>query len=465
MNTLLIGAALQPRKWFYGHWRTVMSVAVVICIVLAGGGANRVQASPSSVPTVVTADIQAGIEKYIDDQSRLGGGYFDLPFSDRVLRLKLVRVHVEYLANLGPRRHFACVDLAGTDGEVYDVDFFLEGDPGAMSVTETTVHKINGQPLYAWEQKEDGTWHRVPVENASQHLLDVITGRDEFEFMYRATLPEITTSARMWIPLPITDAFQTVEIKSIDAPGKRTTLDEPQHGNKILFLQLGPEDSKKAVEIRYQVERLEKSAYAEKAPEPEKHLRPERLVPDNENFRSIAKEVVAGKKGDLVRARALYDHVIDRMRYQKKGSGWGMGDAVYACDIRTGNCTDFHSYFIALSRAAGIPARFAVGAGIPSARDEGEISGYHCWAEFYAEGKWWPVDISEADKYSNLATYYFGHHPANRIEFTRGRDLVIEPGPVSGPINFLAYPVFEMGGQPIKLKVNFSFTRYRGKIG
>jgi transglutaminase-like putative cysteine protease len=149
------------------------------------------------------------------------------------------------------------------------------------------------------------------------------------------------------------------------------------------------------------------------------------------------------------------------MRYMKYGSGWGMGDAVYACDARTGNCTDFHSYFIALSRAVGIPARFAIGAAIPSARDEGGISGYHCWAEFYAEGKWWPVDISEGDKYSSLATYYFGHHPANRIELSRGRDLAVEPGPVSGPINFFAYPVFEMGGKPTKLKVNFSFIRYK----
>ena len=461
MISVFMRAALRPRDGFSAKWRTVVPVAVVIFTLLAGCVGNQVQAASPPVPTVVTADIQAGIEKHIDDQSRLGGGYFELPFRNKILRLKLVRVHIEYLANLGPRRHFACVDLVGTDGEVYDVDFFLEGDPGAMSVTETTVHKINGQPLYAWEQKRDRTWHRVPVENASQHLLGVITDRDEFEFLYRATLPEITGSARMWMPLPITDAFQTVEIKSIKAPGKRTTLDEPEHGNKVLFLQLGPEDSKKVVEIRYQIRRVEKSAYAEKAPEPGKYLNAERLVPNNEDFRSIAGKVVEGKKGDLVRARALYDHVIDRMRYMKYGSGWGMGDAVYACDARTGNCTDFHSYFIALSRAVGIPARFAIGAAIPSARDEGGISGYHCWAEFYAEGKWWPVDISEGDKYSSLTTYYFGHHPANRIELSRGRDLVVEPRPVSGPINFFAYPVFEMGGKPIKLKINFSFIRYR----
>ena len=213
------------------------------------------------------------------------------------------------------------------------------------------------------------------------------------------------------------------------------------------------------------MQRLEKAAYVEDVPGPETHLDAEQLVPINEAFRSIAGKVVEGKKGSLVRARALYDHVIERMRYMKYGSGWGRGDAVYACDSRTGNCTDFHAYFIALSRAVGIPARFSVGASIPSARDEGGISGYHCWAEFYAEGKWWPVDISEGDKYSSLATYYFGHHPANRIELSRGRDLSVQPGPASGPINFLAYPVFEMGGNPIKLKVRFSFKRLRVKAG
>jgi hypothetical protein len=69
------------------------------------------------------------------------------------------------------------------------------------------------------------------------------------------------------------------------------------------------------------------------------------------------------------------------------------------------------------------------------------------------------VDISEGDKYSTLATYYFGHHPANRFELSRGRDLVVEPGPASGPINFLAYPVLEIGGKPVKVRVEFSFTR------
>lgn len=440
-------------------YRTIFSIVAACLFVFAGCEQEKGQDTSAHIPKVVTADIQAGIEKYIEDQSLSNNGYFKLAFRGKDLMLKLVRVHIEYLANLGPRQHFACVDLADTDGDVYDVDFFMEGDPGAMTVTETTVHKINGQPLYAWEQKKDKTWKRVPIEDADARLLGVIEDRDEFDFFYRAKLPEITDIARMWIPIAVTNRFQKIEIKSIKTPGKQKILDEHKHGNKVLYLELNPKDSKKEIEIVYRVDRLEKSAYTDKLTDPSKYLGSENLVPINDDFREIAKKVVQGKRGELVRARALYDHVIDRISYKKYGEGWGKGDAVYACDVQSGNCTDFHSYFIAISRAINIPARFAIGAAIPSARDDGGVDGYHCWAEFYAEGKWWPVDISEGDKYTNLATYYFGHHPANRIEFSRGRDLVVKPGPTSGPINFFAYPILEITGKPVEVKVNFSFKR------
>jgi transglutaminase-like putative cysteine protease len=430
--------------------------ALALCFLAAG--CAREQSSPPPA-SVVTADIQAGIERHIAEQVQRGGGFFDLTFGDQELRLQLVRVHTEYLASLGPGSHFACVDLVDRSGDVYDVDFFLAGEAGAMVVTETMVHKKNGRPYYAWQQKSDGTWHRIPIAAASPRDLGVIEGRDTFEFVYRATLPEIGGPARMWLPLAASDTFQTVEVISITAPGSQRVLEDNERDNRVLFLELDPGDSERTVEIRYRVERLEKSAYGERGGDLQRYLAPERMVPDDERFRTIAAKILDGKQGDLMRARAIYDHVIDEMRYMKHGSGWGRGDAIHACDIGTGNCTDYHAYFIALARAAGIPARFAIGASIPSERDAGRIAGYHCWAEFHAEGQWWPVDISEADKYSRLATYYFGRHPANRLEFSRGRDLVVEPGPASGPINFLAYPVLEVEGRTVRADVEFSFRR------
>ena len=40
------------------------------------------------------------------------------------------------------------------------------------------------------------------------------------------------------------------------------------------------------------------------------------------------------------RARAIYDHVVDHMDYNKTTPGWGNGDTLRACDVGKGNCTD-----------------------------------------------------------------------------------------------------------------------------
>ena len=34
--------------------------------------------------------------------------------------------------------------------------------PGKLTVTETSVHKVNGKPLYNWKQ-ENGVWKKVTV--------------------------------------------------------------------------------------------------------------------------------------------------------------------------------------------------------------------------------------------------------------------------------------------------------------
>ena len=109
------------------NWQKVIVAVVVLCAALAGcnKSKDKEKKASESAAHVVTKDIQDGIEKHIEEQTRLGGGYFRTDFGDGELRLKLVRVHTEYLANLGPGRHFACIDLASTDGDVYLV--FLRG--------------------------------------------------------------------------------------------------------------------------------------------------------------------------------------------------------------------------------------------------------------------------------------------------------------------------------------------------
>ncbi len=150
---------------------------------------------------------------------------------------------------------------------------------------------------------------------------------------------------------------------------------------------------------------------------------------------------------------------MTNIKYDKSGTGWGRGDFYYVCDAKRGNCTDFHALFIGLCRAVGIPAKFAIGFPIAPKRGEGEIGGYHCWAEFWLDGFGWvPVDASEAGKNPEKKGYYFGTLDENRVQLSIGRDLVLSPPQAGDPVNFFVYPYVEVDGRPFdKVQRKFQY--------
>jgi hypothetical protein len=117
------------------------------------------------------ATMQASMSDVSDGLKRFISGYaakspddkFHMPYQRKDLALGLVKVHDDRLSNLGGNKYFACVDMKGADGKIYDIDFFMVVKPGKLSVTETSVHKINGKPLYNWRQ-EGGVWKKVKVQ-------------------------------------------------------------------------------------------------------------------------------------------------------------------------------------------------------------------------------------------------------------------------------------------------------------
>jgi len=117
---------------------------------------------PKSEKKVSTEDIDKSIREHIEKTAKASGGKF--PVRDGVEKktweLDLVKVHKDRLQALADGTYFACVDFKAADGTMVDVDFFLKKDGGALAVTDTTVHKINGKARYSYEEK-DGVWVRV----------------------------------------------------------------------------------------------------------------------------------------------------------------------------------------------------------------------------------------------------------------------------------------------------------------
>ena len=116
---------------------------------------------PTAAAVVSKGDISAGIKRNIaSDSKKSTDKKFHTKYKGKDLALNLIKVHDDRVSNLGGGKYFACVDMKATDGTVYDIDFFLTGNPGNMAVTETAVHKINGKPLYNWKEV-GGVWKKV----------------------------------------------------------------------------------------------------------------------------------------------------------------------------------------------------------------------------------------------------------------------------------------------------------------
>jgi hypothetical protein len=299
----------------------------------------------------------------------------------------------------------------------------------------------------------------------------------EVDFTYHTDLTGMDPKAHRieaWIPLPREDRFQQVSGVRIDSPAHVEVVNQPTGGNRVAHLSaVVPPSGSLAVTIRFKVRRAEESADMEKAqaniPAPARatfasYLGPDRLVPIDGQIKLVSSKVGAPDGTSYEQARAIYEYVIANMSYDKSGMGWGRGDAIYACNVKKGNCTDFHSLFIAIARSRRIPARFTIGFPIGAA-SAGKIPGYHCWAEFYAGGQWVPVDASEAWKHPQLRQYYFGHLDADRVAFTMGRDLELKPRQSGEPVNFLIYPYAEVDDKPLRkeqIKNQFEYAAVGG---
>jgi hypothetical protein len=109
------------------------------------------------------SDVSDGLKRFISSHAaKSADKKFHVPYQRKNLALDLVRVHDDRFSSLGGDKYFACVDMKGADGKIYDIDFFMVVQTGKLTVTETSVHKINGKPLYNWKQ-EGGVWKKVPV--------------------------------------------------------------------------------------------------------------------------------------------------------------------------------------------------------------------------------------------------------------------------------------------------------------
>jgi hypothetical protein len=124
---------------------------------------GRTGASQAVMTEATMSNVSGGLKEFISGYSaKSADKKFHMPFQRKDLALDLVKVHDDRFSSLGGNKYFACVDMKGKDGTMYDIDFLMTVQADKLTVTETAVHKINGKPLYNWKQ-EKGVWKKVKV--------------------------------------------------------------------------------------------------------------------------------------------------------------------------------------------------------------------------------------------------------------------------------------------------------------
>lgn len=206
---------------------------------------------------------------------------------------------------------------------------------------------------------------------------------------------------------------------------------------------------------------------AESAASLREYLRPTELMPTDGIVRDTARAITAGMTDDLTRAQAIYQWVVDHTCRDASVRGCGTGDVVTMLKtggIMNGKCADINGLFVALSRAAGIPARDAYGIRVDDSQrgfralgKAGDISkAQHCRAEFYAAGYGWiPADPGDVRKVAleevpgglpmtdgkvrAARAMLFGAWEGNWVAYNHGHDVRL-PGSGSATVPFLMYP-------------------------
>ncbi len=271
---------------------------------------------------------------------------------------------------------------------------------------------------------------------------------------YRVDIPrsELPPSGifKMWFPLPITLGYQQpVEVLSIE-PAGYVVLPPSNSGDiSTLYMEVPLEklEGSLRVEVRFRFTHYEQhfrvdpalvGPYDTSDPEYLAYTRSSGNVAVTPEIKATAEHIVGAEKNPYIAAKKIYDYMIKTIDYSYMPHlllypRSELKESAYVHEYKIGDCGAQGSYFAALCRAVGIPARVPGGWQLFS----GNFSP-HFWAEFYVPNYGWlPVDpsVGQASLYTTMVDpevksaytdFFFGRQDAFRcvVQINVDEDLI-----------------------------------------
>ncbi len=285
---------------------------------------------------------------------------------------------------------------------------------------------------------------------------------------------------QLWIPYPVSNQDQLIGNIRLDGDYAETGVyTAPVNGTPLLYAEWPQGSKSRKLTLAFEVVRdeLRRDDFPEREPawNPDdytEYLAPTSIGPTDGAVKEMADKITAGKSTVLERAKAIYDWTVENMYRDPETRGCGKGDVCYLLIKPGGKCTDISSVFVALCRAAGVPAREVFGLRLGKKAEQDITTWQHCWSEFFIPGYGWvsadPADVLKAmlveklkldsPRIVELRDYFWGGIDAYRFQLASGRDLVLNPAQAGAPLNTFGYPYAEVGGKPLDFHSPKSFS-------
>ena len=266
----------------------------------------------------------------------------------------------------------------------------------------------------------------VAFVSASASLLFAAPQQDDFRvpvsrtfavsYVVRVGPAAGSRKIQICVPIPSTDSVQTISTLRFGGAGKPQILTDSKSGDRYALLTLNPTRLRGPAELRVA---FEATRYEPRIDDP---------MPSDENratkklsryvqadsmslaVANIAQTLTGNLTDPLEKARSLYEYVVAALNRDP---------ADVHCKSKTisisgppAACFEPTELFVAMARAAGIPARAQFGWLLPEDQKGGIVGRSHSWAEFFAPGLGWiPVDLSSEEQ-------SFGNAGADRLAFS-----------------------------------------------
>jgi transglutaminase-like putative cysteine protease len=290
--------------------------------------------------------------------------------------------------------------------------YMLTPDKGDVILTLATPGEypsglaFDGTYLWVADYQTDHLYQLVVSDTTPFSTSDPRTETIEMVHQVRNFGPDTLTALHVYLAVPHDLNTQKL-LAPIQYSPPPTRIVKDKWGQEVAqfdFTNLGPNSSTNVtMRVPAEMSRIRYFIFPDKVgklTDIPADIRAAYLVDDakfglkSETIQKAVKDAVGAETNPYWIGRKIFNYVIEKLFYERVG-GWNTAPAVL--ERGNGSCSEYTFVYIAMCRAAGLPARYQ-GAVVHRGEDACWDDVYHRWVEIYLPGYGWiPVDPSGGD--------------------------------------------------------------------